>query len=216
MLQTILDWSEVWATLIPLFFLLRKKTLPSFMVPVKIYVWLALILNLSIDIIMDFYIAWNFPSWLRNNNHLYNIHSITRLILFTWFFIRLNQPQLVNIKKIIPILFVAFAIINFMWFEPFNLFSSRLHTTESAILLFYCLQYYFYFLQQDQMSFKKNPSFWATTGLSLYVVINFFIFLFYKTLIEESIQFAVSIWDVHNISYIIFCIFLGKAFYESK
>ena len=217
MFQKILDWSEVWALFIPLFFIFRYKLSSlQYIKPIKVYVVMALLLNIFIDVTMDFSGALKLPQWLRNNNPLYNIHSITRLLLFSLFFIYLKQRQFDFLKKIIPILFLFFVFINFIWFERFIFFSSRLHATESAILLFYSLQYYLYLLQDDQTSFKKEPSFWVATGLSIYVVINFFIFLFYKTLISESKEFAISIWDIHNISYIIFCIFLAKGFYESR
>jgi hypothetical protein len=216
MLGKILDWSEVWALFLPLHFINKVSSKTSYLYPVRMYIWIALLLNLCIDTIMEFKIVLNLPSWLRSNNFLYNLHSVVRLLLFSWFFIRLHQRQLVLLKKIIPVIFLTFAIINFIWFESFNFFSSRLHATESAILLSYCLHYYLYLLQEDQTSLRKPPSFWVTTGLSIYVVVNFFIFLFYKKLIGESREFAVDIWDVHNISYIIFCIFLAKAFYEAK
>ena len=75
-LQLILDWSEVWALLIPLFVLIGNTKQPTFLKPVIIYLLLALPINLIGDITADF--KKYFPSWLQSNTPLYNIHSVVR------------------------------------------------------------------------------------------------------------------------------------------
>ena len=48
----------------------------------------------------------------------------------------------------------------------------------------------------------------------MYVVFNFFYFLFYTTLLEKGqVHFIMFMWNFHNVSYIILCIFIAKAFY---
>ena len=56
--------------------------------------------------------------------------------------------------------------------------------------------------------------FWVVTGLSIYVVINFFVFLFYVPLLTENPDLADRMWSIHNLAYITMCIFIAKAFYE--
>ncbi len=53
----------------------------------------------------------------------------------------------------------------------------------------------------------------AVTGLSIYVVASFFVFLFYVPMIKENPELANNMWDVNNVAYIILCIFITKAFY---
>ena len=92
-------------------------------------------------------------------------------------------------------------------------FSSRLMATEAGILLFYCLQYYLFKLQEESTTTKRSGDFWMVTGLSIYVVFNFPFFLLYTSL---KVKDQVNWWNIHNISYIILCIFIAKAFYVSR
>src|ERR1700733_8976152 len=108
----ILDTSEVWALLIPLFVMITQKNRVELMKPVRIYVVVALIINICIVLIQEFKARWGIHEgdFLWSNNFLYNIHSIARFFLFAWFFLRLKQPFIPRIKIILPILFGIFVI----------------------------------------------------------------------------------------------------------
>jgi hypothetical protein len=213
----IIDWAEVWALLIPICVFFYKKKISSLLKPVVWYVFIALFLNLAQDIIWKYKIELKLTGFLYNNPFIYNTHSIERFALFSLFFIRLKQPILSRIKTILPFVFFLFIIINFSVYQSFTEFSSRTLGTETAFLLLYCLLYYLNLLNQDTtIAFKHLPDFWVVTGLSIYVVINFPIFLFYRALSNQFEKFAIDIWNVHNITYIIFCVFLARAFYVSK
>src|SRR5687767_1661657 len=110
-LKVVFIWSEVWAPIIPLIVLLLKKKQPHFLTPVVLYLWLALFLNLTADIIGDF--RHLLPPWLQSNTVLYNIHSVLRFACFSAFFLMLNQPFFVLIKKLLPFMYLIFIIINF-------------------------------------------------------------------------------------------------------
>ncbi len=223
-LQQVLDCSEIWALFIPVFFILRQKQKIAYLKPIRIYIWIALVLNTAIVLISKRNQWFGLPEspkpeWLGSNNFIYNIHSVARLLLFSWFFILLDQKFFSKVKRIIPVLFIFGALVNFIFLEDFFYylsFSGRLISIEATLLLFYCLLYYMYMLRDEESFFRKSPSFWVVTGLSIYVVVNIPIFLFYMALLKQFEQFTVDIWDVHNFSYILFCIFLAKAFYESK
>ena len=220
-IRQLLDWSEVWAFLIPVPFMLIHKKHAGYLKPVRIYIWIAIVLTLAINIIWKFKEDFGLQKgdFWWSNNFLYNIHSIFRFVLFSWFFILLKQPFLQQIKRIISLLFIVFVLVNFILLEDFfyyNSFSSRLLSVETAILLLLCLQYYFFILREDMSAERRPPSFWVVTGLSVYAVINFPIFLFYSAFYKEFENFAIQIWDVTNLSLVIFCIFLARAFYISK
>ena len=85
LIQPILNWSEVWALLIPLFVLLLRPKQPFYLKPVILYLWAALFLNLTGDIIGEY--NKNHPGWHLSNNPLYNIHSLLRFTCFSYFFI---------------------------------------------------------------------------------------------------------------------------------
>jgi len=213
--QFALDWSEVWALLIPITILMLKKQ-PAKLTLVVSYVWAALIINLAIDLVWKFRIL--LPAAYNSNNFLYNLHSVVRFYLFSAFFIHLHQPFLVIVKKIVLIGFTLFIIVNFTFFENFFdywKFSSRLLSIEAALLLFYVLQYYLFKINDNVGTKITNNAFWIVTGLGIFVALNFFIFLLYNELTARFQSFAISLWSVHNISYIIFNLFLAKGFYES-
>lgn len=213
-LLKILDWSEVWALLIPMMILLFRRQQPATLRPIIIYLWLAFILNLAIDIIMV--LRTYYPEW--TNNPLYNIHSVVRFACFSFYFIKLQPNSFTRIKKTLAILSGIFLIINFLFFENFfnnESFSGNLLATEAYLLLVYCMLYYLSELKDDSKNLFNGPDFWVVTGLSIYVVINFFVFLFYLPMIYVDQDLAINIWNVHNIAFIIFCLFITKAFYGS-
>jgi hypothetical protein len=88
-IQPILDWSEVWALLIPLFVLMLKRQQPVYMKPVIVYLWLAILLNLSGDIVVQ--INFFNSRIVYSNNPLYNLHSLIRFTCFAWFFSKIKQ-----------------------------------------------------------------------------------------------------------------------------
>jgi len=144
-------------------------------------------------------------------------------MLFAWFFILLRQRFMHRIKAMIPFGFIVFILINFIFFEKFipqgdnESFSSRLLATEAALLLFYCIQYFIYLMIEDKtVGIFRQPGFWIVAGLSIYVAVSFFIFLFYDYLANVTRDFAVSIWDIHNIVFIIFCVCIAKQFSSNE
>lgn len=214
--QTILDWSEAWAPLLPLAVWIRHREQPGFLRPVVFYVWFAFFCNLTIDLVWK--LRDRIPLPWNSNNWLYNLHSLVRFTLFALFFIRLQQPFLRTLKRAIIAFFVIFAAIDFGWYEHFfdyHRLSSRLLAMEAGLLLFYCLQYYFYKVREDPDIEWNQPDFWVVSGLGIYMAINFLIFLTYNELSDYYTRFAVDIWSVHNLSYILLHIFLAKSFYES-
>lgn len=216
-LNIILDFSEVWALFIPLALLLVKRKQPSVLTPVIVYLFLALILNVISDSIMWYNSGRKLEDMLSNNVY-YNIHSIVRFVCFCIFFLRLRQSYFTNIKRMIPVVWILFFIINFYFIEKQSFFnflhlSGNLFAAEAYLLLVYCMLYYLSELRDDVAKFRGEKVFWVVTGLAIFVVINFFVFLFYIPMLDENEPLATRMWDIHNGAYIIFCILLAKAFY---
>jgi len=211
----ILDWSEVWALLIPLIILLFRREQPVTLRSIIAYLWLALILNLAIDIIVVLNLD---PSLDLSNNPLYNLHSVVRFICFSYYFIHIQPTAFIRLKKLLAVFSGAFLIINFLFFEDFfnhDSFSGNLLAAEAYILLVYCMLYYLSELKDDSINLFNKPDFWIVTGLSIYVVVNFFVFLFYLPMIYVDRDLALNIWNIHNIAFIIFCVFIAKGLYGS-
>ena len=213
-LQTILDWSEVWALLIPLFaWIIIKHPQPG-MKPVIVYLLIALVLNVFGDFIAEF--KKFIPTLPRSNNPIYNIHSLVRFGCFSWFFIQMGATYYQRVQSAILVLYITLIAFNFIFienfFNPAHL-SGNLLTIESFLLLASCMVFYLALLKNDTSLPSKQKSFWVTTGLSIFFVINFFVFLFYVPLINENRQLTNWMWNFHNIAYITLCIFITKAFY---
>ena len=221
-----MDWSEVWAPLIPLIVFVFVRPWHRWVKPVVIYLVVAFIFSAVLDIIWkgqisNGFIEWfdrNLPWWPKQEGYLkntvfYNLISISRLMLFAWFFNYLGGV-FVKLNKFIPLLFILFTLVNFIFFEKIEDFSSRLITLETGILLFYCVLYFFRVLRDDKPDGEaaSPPVFQVVMGLSIYVALNFFIFLFYKQLTSSFTQLAKQIWPIHNYSNIIFCLLIALAF----
>ena len=216
-LRLFFDWSEAWAPIIPLFILLKNRNQPSFLRPVIIYIVIAFFINLAGDIIGEF--KNYFPQWLKENTYLYNIHSLIRFVCFSFFFMGLKQQHYTNIKKTILVIYLVFLFIDLTFSENFfstTSIGSNLFTVEAFLLLVYCLLYYLSKLKNENDAMMSGADFYIVTGLSVFVVINFFVFLFYDSMLKENWRLADNMWAVHNVAYILFCLFIAKAFSVKK
>lgn len=211
-----LDWSEVWAPLIPLIYYFFHRRQPAFLKPIIIYLFIAFFLNLAGDIIGDFKSV--LPFRITSNNPLYNVHSIVRFICFSYFFIGLGQSDFTRLRLWIPWISLLIIVVNFSFVENFgnpDHLSGNLLSAEAYLLLIYCMLYYLSKLRNEDDHVTGGADFWVVTGLSIYVVANFFVFLFYVPMITFDPRLAERIWDVHNIAYIVLCIFITRAFYDA-
>ncbi|RYZ62868.1 MAG: hypothetical protein EOO14_01010 [Chitinophagaceae bacterium] len=205
--QTIFDWSEAWAPLVPLAVSFRFRKQPAYLRPVLIYLWLSLALHLAADIIWKRKpLGLDLP--FTNNNPLYNLASIARFFLFSWFFIRLQQPFLTRLKALLPYLFIIFMVVDLFFLENFwdTRIANVLHAAEAGLLLFYCLLYYLCLLRSDAVRIGRMPSFWVVTGLIIFVAVCLPIYIYYNDLLKSYVNFAINIWSVPKIGFLILCL----------
>lgn len=218
LIYNLLDLAEVWALLMPLMFIFPLRKLSGWQKPVAVYIIIAFIFNgITTLISSSNYFHSILP--VKNNVVIYNIHSIVRFVCFSYFFILLKQKRYTILKKLLPILYVIIFIINFLFFDNFfysESISGNLLTIESYLLLVYCMLFFLAGLKEDEAIINKGPELWIIVGLSIYVVINFFLFLFYAPMLKENVKLADNMWTVHNVAYIILCICIAMAFYRSN
>jgi len=225
--QEIIDWSEAWALLIPLTFYFIWKPKDAWVKPVVIYLVIAFVLNLVADMIWkkglpflelpirDAFPFLYVPQYTQiSNNIFYNVHSIIRMLLFTWFFFKLDPFFFKKLNLAVIPLFIGFTIINFYFFANIIVLpNSALFAVEAAFLLLYCIVY-FVRLNKDERS--TNPfsesSFKIVSGLTLYNAINLPIFIFYDYLIISNDTYSEDVWTVHNITYIVLNILIAFSF----
>lgn len=216
-MHKILDLSEAWAVLIPLVVYLSKKPKQKFIKPIFIYLLAALVINLCGDIIEENY--YHDPKWIVAINYnlpFYNIHSIIRLLLLMYFFALIQIPKNKALQILLLCCVIVLAIINFSLLSSFKDFSSVTFSFEGIILIIYCLIYFLKRLKSDELTSGFDNSLYIVTGIAIYEAVCFPIFLFYQTLTNQTRDYAVSIWDIHNIAYIVFCLFIARSFYGSS
>lgn len=217
-----LDWSEVWAVLIPFIVYIIKKPRQKFLKPVFIYLCVALFLNVLIDLVWKgkHYYEAEFkeyiPRFFWSNNFIYNIHSACRLFLFLWFFEKLNFHPTKLKNSIVVLISFGLIIINFSFYQSFKNFSNTLFAFEGIILLIYSLSYFLYIIKKDEVNTAFNPSLFIVTGLALYEAVSFSIFLFHDALTVQNPGFSIAIWKVHDYVFIVLCLFFAKAFYGER
>jgi len=213
------DWSEVWALLIPLLVILifrPKGKLTSWLIA---YVIIAALMNtISVFMVEDYSVLPSFLILDEGNNIYYNIHSFVMVICFSSYIISVRTYIYPKILKAVVIGYILFVIINFTFFEsPFIL--STLHfTVGSIVLLIMCLFYFFRSIVEDDsaVNWLRHPSFIICSGLCLYEVITFVIFLFIYPLFNnpKTASFAQIMMQVYQYIFVVFCILLAIGVYQ--
>src|SRR5882724_630052 len=173
-IKTIRNWSEVWALLIPLTIIIRSRSRIPDMYPVVLYVWFALILN-SISTTMFVYHK-SMPSFLQNNNILYNLHSFLRVTFLGFYIYHIREHRYTFIYRALIFIYIIFVVCNFIFFESILFFSTRIFSAESIVLLTLCLSFFVRSMQDDSdINWLKHPAFLICAGISFYEAVNFFI-----------------------------------------
>ena len=213
-IKTIRNWSEVWALLIPLTIIIRSRSRIPDMYPVVLYVWFALILN-SISTTMFVYHK-SMPSFLQNNNILYNLHSFLRVTFLGFYIYHIREHRYTFIYRALIFIYIIFVVCNFIFFESILFFSTRIFSAESIVLLTLCLSFFVRSMQDDSdINWLKHPAFLICAGISFYEAVNFFIFLLYYPLSDKDVSFIRALWTVHNITFVILCLMIALALYSS-
>lgn len=212
--ETIMDWSEVWGFLIPLAVIMIFRQFKG-MRPIIIYICVALVLN-SIATIMQLYNG-DMPNWMKNNNVVYNIHSVVRVLFFSWYIGKITPKQFAFIHKTILIVYIVFVVANFSFLEsPLDL-SQRLSAAESIVLLFLCLAFFLRSIQDDSLTnWIHQPSFLICFAVTLYEALTFFIFLFIFPIFDSNPTFGAICMNIYQVAFIVFCALLGLALYKSR
>ena len=219
-LNIIVDWLEVWALLIPLAVLIVCKPREKYIRPLAWYIVSGLLLNLAATLMLEYYYLvpkWLYVDGMANNNILYNIHSIIRVLFLSWFIISVRQYQFPAILKIVVGAYLVFIIVDFLFLEsPFYL-GTTLFAGESITLLILCFSYFFSSIRDEsETNWLKHPSFLTCAGVALYEVLTFFVFLFFYPLSDADHSFFTVTMRIYSIAFLLFCILLALTFYQVK
>lgn len=206
MLSILFDWAESWAPLIPLAVLLWYPSQPAYLKPVIIYLWISIILNTAANIIWKQEVL-GLALFTDNNTPIYNIHSIIRFSLFATFFISLKHNFAKKTKLLIPIVYGVILLVSLLNWESMQqrFIDYRAHAAEAALLIIYCLLFYFHLLQNAYERVTKLPSFWIVTGLMIFCCISLPIYLYYGNILKDFVSFAVKIWIIQKSAFVVLC-----------
>ncbi len=220
-LQFLRDWSEVWALLIPLIVILIYKPKGHKLRWVILYVVIAFILNFLAIFTVEYY--YLVPSWMKSkcNNIFYNLHSFIMVIFFSCYIISVRKYKYTVLLKILVVIYLAFVLINFTFWESPVVLSTSHYTAGSVVLLILCLFYFFSsILEESQTNWLKHPSFIICAAVCLYQAITFFIFLFIYPMnnkaFNKDISFALLMMRIYQVVFVVYCYLLALALYRSK
>lgn len=217
-LEAFLDWSEVWALLIPLAILIFFRPKGMQVRWLTAYVIAGLVLNTLAIFMLEFY--YLVPDWAKvrgmaNNNIFYNLHSFTRALLLSQFILSIRVIRFQHFLRALLVFYILLVIVNFTFVESPFFLSTHLFTAESVLLLIMCLSYFFSAIQDESnTNWLRHPAFLVCAGTSLYEVITFFIFLFFYPLSLKDADFFTVTMRVYIAAFILFCLFLSWALYR--
>jgi hypothetical protein len=212
----LIDWSEVWPLLIPLaiFMIFRPKGKSvNWLIT---YIILALLLNtFSVFLVESPHLLPSFLLLDAGNNLYYNLHSLVMVICFSAYIISVRTYKYPKLLNGLIIAYMLFVVVNFIFFESPLLLNTLHFTIGSIVLLIVCLFYFFRSIVDDEsnINWLRHPSFIICTGLCLYEVVTFFIWLFIYPLFNKNInydmKFAQAMMQVYQASFVLFCILLA-------
>lgn len=217
--EIVFDWSEVWALLVPLTILILYHTEGKGLRALKGYIITGFILNLIAICMVEFYQyvpGWMYIDDFVNNNIVYNIHSLVRVLLLSSYILAARPYGYTALLKAILAAYLLFILINFTFFaSPFYL-DTKLFAAESIVLLIMCFACFFHSLHDEShTNWLKDPAFIVCTGICLYEVLTFFIFLFFYPLSTTNTAFFVVTMRIYTGAFILLCILLAVALYQT-
>lgn len=218
--QILLDWSEVWALLIPLTMIVLFHPKGKQAGWLKAYIIMGLFFNSFAIFFVEF--PNLVPEWMKvrgiaNNNIFYNLHSFTRAILLSLFILSIRVIRFQHFLRALLAIYMGLVIVNFAFYESSFFLSTQLFTAESVLLLIMCLSYFFSAIQDESnTNWLRQPAFLVCAGIALYEVITFFIFLFFYPLSLKDAAFFTVTMRVYLAAFILFCLFLSWALYRYR
>ncbi len=210
-LSTISDWAEIAGIIIPLIVILIYKPKGSESRPLVLYVLIAFLLNFMMTAIAKNH---GFFSFLPASNHIYyNLHSFVKVIFFGWYLFSFRNLKSSNLIRITAIAFVLFYIVNFLFFEPITLFSTRTATIEGICLLIICSSFFIStIIDNSDTIWMNKPVFTLCAIINFYAALNFFVFLFFDYInVEKSVgdKYFSALLIAFSFSYFLLCIVLA-------
>ncbi|WP_299683430.1 hypothetical protein [uncultured Dokdonia sp.] len=145
--------------------------------------------------------------WSIKENNLYLLHYYTVIEFCCWAAIFYLFFESVFMKRIIfwiGIGYVAFAIVNSVFWETLETFNTNSRSLESVLLIFFSIAYYVKMFREKRISrLEYNASFWVNAAVLVYFSSGFLLFEFSDLLLNLSSYKIRGVWGVHGIFLIV-------------
>jgi hypothetical protein len=151
-----------------------------------------------------------------HKNNMPLVHLLTAVdivILLFYYKALLNNQHRFRLYFLLAAIFVAFCIMNAIFFQSIYTYSSYTRSVEAIICLLFALNYFARLASYTTTAVKviRQPDFYFNAGIFLYFSGAFMLFIFSNFVISilSKTNFLI-IWNIHGalllLMYILFCI----------
>lgn len=145
--------------------------------------------------------------WSLKENNLYLLHYYTVLEYCFWsgiFYLFFEGKFMKRFIVCTGILFIAFAILNSVFWQDLSSFNSYSRSVESILLVGFSIYYYLKMFKEEKiLILEKNVSFWINAAVLVYFSGSFLLFGFSNLLLRLNSHEKIEVWGIHGVFLII-------------
>jgi hypothetical protein len=154
-----------------------------------------------------------------HNLFIIHVYTVIEALFLCWLFILILPDYKIQITiRFLAILFPAFCLVNFVFFQNSTVLNTYTRPVEAIIFIALSMCYWWKNNNMDyEVSWANYPLNWIVSGLLLYFSSAFFLFVF-SNLLAFSYSTAVNvfIWNIHAVILIVMYLFFAMGFYKCK
>lgn len=117
----------------------------------------------------------------------------------------------------ITVVFIIFSAINSLLIQSFYSFPSYSGAIGALILIGFSILLFARIMAEGNIKKLANePAVWINSGILIYYTSNFFFYILYNILLENSVEFLIQTIFIFNIFYVIFYILIAIGFWKTN
>jgi hypothetical protein len=117
----------------------------------------------------------------------------------------------------ITVIFILFSTVNSFFIQSYYSFPSYSGAIGALILIGFSILLFARIMAEANIKKLANePAVWINSGILIYYTSNFFFYILYNILLENSVEFLLQTIFIFNIFYVIFYILIAIGFWKSK
>ncbi len=145
---------------------------------------------------------------VREINNLWVYHFFVPIYFLVLVEIYKQELSVLFSGKVFDIfrgLWIAFVIVNSIWFQPLNTFNSNAITTSSLVYIILSLAYFYRLLKKPlNYRLETTPMFWLNTGVLLYYSGTLVMFILINNFLDEDRPAIINFWALNVFFSILF------------